>query len=206
MNAREVVSAYARLVWDRGLTEGTGGNVSMKQGDSVYITPSSVIKHFLTAEDIMEIAMDGEVISGLRKPSSEYRMHLFLYQENPKINSVVHAHPPFATAAAVTQRRLPVNLLPESALLLTPITYVPYERPGSQQFADAFLEGIDSGSNVFLLQNHGVTVTGNSMDEAFARLETLEFLSRVSHLTGAKPGTMEIPEDKIKEFLDSLKA
>lgn len=202
---QECVAVYSKLLWDRGLTEGTGGNVSMRDGDSVYITPTSMIKHFLTAEDIVELAVDGTKIAGKYNPSSEYKMHIFLYQNNPGAKVVVHAHPPYATAAAVAGRQLPVNMLPESALLLTPITYISYQMPGSQGFADAFISGIEQGSNVFLLGNHGVTVTGGSMTEAFARIETLEFLSRVSYLTGAEPGSMEIPDDQIQAWLATLK-
>ena len=200
-----LVAQYSKLLWDRGLTEGTGGNVSLKSGNSVYITPTSMIKHFLTEEDIVQLTPDGTKVAGKHNPSSEYKMHIYLLEHDPNINVVVHAHPPYATAAAVSGRKLPVNMLPESALLLTPISYISYQMPGSQGFADAFREGIANGSNVFILANHGVTVTGTSLAEAFARIETLEFLSRVSHLAGAAPGEKEIPTAEIQTWLDGLK-
>ncbi len=72
--------------------------------------------------------------------------------------------------------------------------------PGTQAFADAFEEGLKNGSRVFVLQNHGVTVAGKNMEEAYMKLETLEFLAEVSFISKLYGGINEIPTEKIKAF------
>lgn len=68
---KKEVAEFAKLVWDRKLTDGTGGNMSIKYGEKIYITPTSTIKHFLTEKDIITIDKNGNKIDGLKKPSSE---------------------------------------------------------------------------------------------------------------------------------------
>jgi len=201
---REKLVEYAKLAWDRKLTESTGGNISVRHGSEILITPTTVIKHFLVPEDIVTMTLEGKQTGGWRKASSEYRMHLRIYEKCPDVGSVFHAHPAHATAMAVMQRAIPVNTLPEAALTLAPITYLPYKMPGTDEFADAFNEGLEMGSRVFVLQNHGVTAAGKDIEEAYAKLETLEFLAQVAFLSGAKPGYLEIPTEDILLFLEHV--
>jgi len=88
--------------------------------------------------------------------------------------------------------------------MLAPITYLPYKMPGTDEFADAFNEGLEMGSRVFVLQNHGVTAAGKDIEEAYAKLETLEFLAQIAFLSGAKPGHLEIPTEDILLFLEHV--
>ncbi|PNR95790.1 class II aldolase/adducin family protein [Petrotoga sp. 9PWA.NaAc.5.4] len=194
------VAEFAKLVWDRKLTDGTGGNMSIKDGEKIYITPTSTIKHFLTEKDIITIDKDGNKIEGEKDPSSERRMHLKIYEKASDVTAVIHAHPIFSTSFAITFEKLPINALPESALVLDPITYIEYKMPGTQEFADAFEEGLERGSKVFVLQNHGVTVAGKDMKDAYVKLETLEFLAQVSFISKLYGNLTEIPVDKIKAF------
>ena len=194
------VAEFAKLVWDRKLTDGTGGNMSIKDGDKIYITPTSTIKHFLTEKDIITIDKDGNKIEGEKDPSSERRMHLKIYEKTSDVTAVIHAHPIFSTSFAITFEKLPINALPESALVLDPITYIEYKMPGTQEFADAFEEGLSKGSRVFIMQNHGVTVAGKDIRDAYVKLETLEFLAQVSFISKLYGNLTEIPVDKIKAF------
>ncbi|HPE68949.1 MAG TPA: class II aldolase/adducin family protein [Thermotogota bacterium] len=202
MNEKEKLVLYSKLAWDRKLTESTGGNMSLRAGGKVLITPTTVIKHFLVPEDIVTLSLEGEKVSGLREPSSEYRMHLNIYGQCADAGAVFHAHPVHATALAVMQQPFPVNALPETALTLAPIAYLPYRMPGTDAFARVFSEGLQRGARVFVLQNHGVTVVGKSIEEAYARLETLEFLAQIALLSGATPGNHEIPTSQVVEFLE----
>lgn len=199
--SKKEVALFAKLVWDRKLTDGTGGNMSIRgTNDKIYITPTTTIKHFLTEDDIITIDKDGNKIEGKKEPSSERRMHIKIYEKDPDVKAIIHAHPRYATSFAVTFQKLPVYALPESALVLDPITYIEYQMPGTQAFADAFEEGLKNGSRVFVLQNHGVTVAGKNMEEAYMKLETLEFLAEVSFISKLYGGINEIPTEKIKAF------
>lgn len=205
---KKEVARFAKLVWDRKLTDGAGGNMSIKDEDRIYITPTSTIKHFLTEDDIITIDKDGNKIEGKKEPSSERRMHIKIYEKAPEVKAIIHAHPRYATSFAVTFQKLPVYALPESALVLDPITYIEYQMPGTQEFADAFAKGLEEGSRVFVLQNHGITVAGKDMEDAYMKLETLEFLAEVSFISKLYGDLNEIPIEKItafKEFFNKNK-
>ena len=130
-----------------------------------------------------------------------------------KVTTTGTSVPTFPTTAKMssleiselTGKPIPENVLPESALMLAPITYLSYQTPGTAEFAEAFSAGLKKGSRVFVLQNHGVTVAAETVERAFAGLETLEFVARISHLTGAAPGNLEIDPQLIQELLDRVK-
>jgi L-fuculose-phosphate aldolase len=201
----EELASYVRLAWDRQLTESTGGNMSARIDDKVYITPTFFIKHFFTVDDFVVLNMEGEQIGGDLKASSEYRMHIKVYQERDEIKSVFHAHPRWALVHAVTHKKLPSCILPETIFMLRDIDYLPYRMAGTDEFADVFSAGLKEGKRTFILENHGVTTIGESIREAYARLETLETCSFVSVMGSLmKEGIQEIPEDDVKKMLYKL--
>ncbi len=205
MNLTEELVEYAKLCWDRGLTESTGGNMSVRaQDNTIYITPTFTVKHFLKPEDIVRLTLDDEKIEGKKEPSSERRMHLLIYKERPDVNSVFHAHPPYATALAVSGGEVPIDILPETVLLLRNIAYLPYKMAGTQEFADAFSNELKKGKDVFILQNHGVTVVGKNIKEAYARLETLEFSIRVMMLAKEFGNVHRISKEEMEEYIRRL--
>jgi L-fuculose-phosphate aldolase len=208
MGMIEELVEYSKLAWDRGLTESTGGNMSVRiDANTIYITPHSSIKHFLKPKDIIKISLDDRVIEGDGEPSSERKMHFLIYKERPDINCVFHVHPTYATAFAVSNERIPINTLPEAALLLREIAYLPYRMPGTQEFADVFTLELKAGRDVFILQNHGVTVIGKSIKAVYEKLETLDFVSKVVlTLKMANLNVNEINDRLIKEFLLNLKS
>lgn len=205
-NLIEELVNYTRLCWDRGLTESTGGNMSVRASDNtIYITPTFTVKHFIEPKDIVRLSLDDKKLEGDKEPSSERRMHLLIYKERSDVNAIFHAHPPYATAFAVSGERIPINVLPEAVLLLRNIAYLPYKMPGTQEFADAFSSELRKGKDVFILQNHGVTVVGGSVKEAYARLETLEFASKVIlTLKMSDEKIDEISREEVKEFLKKI--
>ncbi|WP_245601363.1 class II aldolase/adducin family protein [Mesoaciditoga lauensis] len=199
----EKLVEYSRLCWDRGLTESTGGNMSVRIDDkSIYITPTFTIKHFLKVEDMVKLNLEGEKLNGKREPSSERKMHLLIYKERTDVKAIFHAHPPYVTSFAVSGERIPINALPESVLLLKNIAYLPYKTPGTQDFADVFTTELKKGKDIFILQNHGVTVVGKSIEEAYARLETLEFLAKVILINEmSKKSIKKLSSKEINELL-----
>jgi len=199
------LAEYVRLAWDRQLTESTGGNMSIRIDDKVYITPTFIIKHFFTVDDLVVLNMDGKKIGGKFEASSEYRMHIKIYEERDEIKSVFHAHPRWALIHAITHKKLPSCILPETIFLLRDIDYLPYRMAGTDEFAEIFSQDLKEGKRTFILENHGVTTIGESIKEAFARLETLETCSFVSVMGSlVKENIKEIPQDEVKKFLDKL--
>ena len=196
---------YVRLAWDRQLTESAGGNMSVRIDDKIYITPTFFIKHFFTVNDFVVLNTDGKKIGGKFEASSEYRMHIKIYKERNEIKSVFHAHPRWSLIHAITHKKLPSSILPETIFMLRDIDYLPYRMAGTDEFAEIFSQGLKKGKRTYILENHGVTTIGESIKEAFARLESLEtcsFISVVGSLV--KENIKEIPQDEVKKILDKL--
>lgn len=194
---------YVRLTWDRRLTESTGGNMSINIKNKIYITPSSLVKHFFSVEDIVITNMEGNQLGGKYKASSEIKMHLKIYKNRKDIKSIFHAHPRNGILCAINNIKINTHTLPEAAFMLGKIAYLPYNQPGTEKFAQRFSKDAKNGCNVFVLKNHGVTTCGDSIETAFARLETLEtcaYLTVMQNLLGTEPNT--IPVEEINKILN----
>jgi len=178
------LAEYVRLTWDRGLTESTGGNMSVRINDKIYITPTFFVKHFFTVDDFVTLNLKGEQIGGKLNASSEYRMHIRIYNERKDIKSIFHAHPKWATIYSVSHKKISTRILPETLFMLGAIEYIPYCMPGTDEFADGFIKGLKKGRNAFMLFNHGITTCGETIEQAFARLETFETCCYISAHTG----------------------
>lgn len=197
MDAAEEVVFVARLLYEKGLANAYEGNVSLRRGDAVYITPSAVCKGFLKAGQITAIDRDGAVLHARNvRPSSEYRLHLAVYSARPDAGGVVHAHPPYATAFALARRELYTPGYPEALVLYHRIPVAPYGRPST----DDIWKGVPpllSEHDAMLLANHGALTVGADAREAFYRMESLEGIARVIHLSEALGGAKELPQAEL---------
>ncbi len=173
--AKQALIETGRLLYEKGLVAAANGNMSCRVADdALWTTPSGVAKGALSEDMLVKVRLDGTVASaGTPTPSSEVKMHLCLYRENPEINAVVHAHPPAATSFALAGVSLEEPLYPEAVVTLGVVPCVAYETPGSQELADA-LAPYCSEHTALLLANHGAVTWGGSLKEAFFRMETLE--------------------------------
>ena len=195
---REIVEV-CRLMADRRLVAGAEGNVSARAPDgTVLVTPSGFNKGDVSADMLVRIGMDGEVLEGSLAPTSEKFMHLEMYKQRKGVNGVAHGHPVFATAFAASGRELPTGILPELVAIIGPIPTVPYGRPSSAKLAAAVAPYIRK-HNVFLLQNHGATAAGKTVRDAYHRLEVCEAYAKTvwaaELIGGVKPLTKEQIED-----------
>ncbi len=196
-------ASYVRLTWDRRLTEATGGNMSIRINDKVYLTPAMFLKHFFTVEDIIVVDMEGFQLSGIHQPSSEIKMHLSLYQSRKDIRSIFHAHPRYSLLCVINKIRIDTHILPETIAMLGDIAYLSYREPGTEAFAKSFVNDAQNGCNVFMLENHGVTTCGDTMKIAFARLEILEtcaYIAVMQRLMGKIPNVLT--PDEIKKMMN----
>ena len=175
---RDLVAVCQRL-YQRGFIAGTEGNVSaLEAPDRLWITPSGAHKGLLHAADLLLIDLQGQVLFGAGKPSSETLMHLALYRARPDIRAVVHAHPPMATSLTVAGCRLEPPLLPEAVVALGEVPTVPYQMPTTWQFAQAV--GAAMGhAEAALLENHGSVAVGASLQAAFNNMETVERAAQI---------------------------
>jgi L-fuculose-phosphate aldolase len=177
--AGEAIVLVCRRLYDRGLVAGPDGNVSVRRDDgTILVTPTGLSKVDVTPDDLVVVSLEGRVREGRRAPSSEFRMHLRIYQRRPDIHAVVHAHPPVATGFAVAGEAFVAPVLPEVILQLGEVPLVPYATPGSEALADAF-EPFLAHHDGFLMANHGATTIAPSLATAHQRMESLEHAARI---------------------------
>jgi L-fuculose-phosphate aldolase len=175
---REEIVAFARRLESDGLAVGTSGNLSVRAGEHVAITPSAVAYDSLTPEAVCVVTLDGAPVEAEAKPSTELPMHLAVYRRRDD-PAVVHTHPPFATGLSTVLDELPaVHYL--IAMLGGPVRVAPYLTPGSAELADAVVSALEDRFGA-LLQNHGAISVGSSLAEAYSRARTLEWLCEVYH-------------------------
>lgn len=178
---REQVVRYAQLLIQRGLTRGTGGNISVRQDELVAMTPSGVAYDTMTAEDIVVVDLAGRVVEGTLRPSSECGMHLACYRAERAFGAVVHTHSVFATTLACMRRELPpIHYLIGYAGGTVPC--IPYYPFGSDELAEAAAAGM-AGRNAVLLGNHGLLAAGADLDYAFSVAEETEFVAELYYRT-----------------------
>jgi len=198
---REQVVKYCRLMQSRGLTRGTGGNISIRNGEYIAISPSGVEYQTMTAEDVPVVDMEGNVVYGTLVPSSEGGMHLACYKARADVFAVVHTHSTFAATIACMERPLPpIHYLIGYAGDHVPC--IPYYPFGSTELAQAAAHAMKQ--NALLLGHHGLICVGPNIERAFETAEETEFVAelywRTESMGGAKPLTTEQMADVSKRF------
>ena len=133
----------------------------------------------MTEDMLVKTDLAGTVLEGTRKPSSELKMHLRVYQENPDLRAAVHAHPPVATSFAIAGLPLDRPILPEAIVQLGTIPVAPYAEPGTQAVPDSIAPFCRDYGGV-LLANHGALTWGYDLTQAYYRMETLEYYAQVT--------------------------
>ena len=195
MQEKELVVRYGKKLIDRRLTTGSGGNISVynREKNLVAISQSGLDYYETTPEDIVILDMDGNLVEGKHRPSSEAGMHLAFYKNRADVSGIVHTHSKFATAIACMGWELPAvhYLIGMAGHRVKCTGYATY---GSDELAKKALETIGD-SNAVLLANHGLIALGEDVDRAFSTAEHLEFVSEVYYLTKTL-GTPNILSDE----------
>ncbi|HLO77837.1 MAG TPA: class II aldolase/adducin family protein [Magnetospirillum sp.] len=173
VTAQSVVEAV-RLLADKGLNQGASGNVSVRCGDGLLVTPSGVGADVLGGEQLVAMTMDG-LWSGAWKPSSEWRFHRDIYVARPEINAVVHCHSPAATALAVLGKPLPAFHYMIAIAGGADVRCAPYATFGTQELCDHAVAALD-GRRACLLAHHGMIAIGPTLSQAVDVAIEVEFL------------------------------
>jgi ribulose-5-phosphate 4-epimerase/fuculose-1-phosphate aldolase len=164
-----------------GTQRGTGGNVSLRLGESsMVITPTSMEYEGLTPDDILVVDFDMAVIEGKTglKPSVESVLHSTIYRNRPECNAVVHTHQTYGSALALINTPVPA-LFDEVSLALGPlIDIIPYALSGSPELASNTATKLSNKANAYIIQNHGILALGKTMDKALLHAELLEKVAR----------------------------
>ncbi|MEV6086602.1 class II aldolase/adducin family protein [Streptomyces parvulus] len=181
----ELVAAARRTVAD-GLVVGTSGNVSVRVGDTVLVTPSGVPYDRLAPGDVTGVGLDGRQVLGTLVPTSELPLHLAVYRADDTARAVVHTHAVHATAVSLLVPELPpVHYM--TAALGGPVRVAPYAAYGTEELALGMLDAL-AGRTGCLLRNHGTVTYGTSLDQAYDRTAQLEWMCRLWLTASSVPG------------------
>ncbi|MFJ9541753.1 class II aldolase/adducin family protein [Streptomyces sp. NPDC101225] len=183
--AWEALVATARRTVSEGLVVGTSGNVSVRVGETVLVTPSGVPYDRLTAEDVTGVGLDGRQVLGTLVPTSELPMHLAVFRTT-EARAVVHTHAVHATAVSTLVPELP-TIHYMTAALGGPVRVAPYATYGSDELAENMLRAL-AGRTGCLLGNHGTITYGATLDQAYDRTAQLEWMCRLWLTASSVPG------------------
>lgn len=199
---RELILAIGRVLAERQMVAGTDGNISARcEHGRILITPTGCHLGDLVTADLVIVDLDGNVLEGQLKPSSEMDAHLHLYRERPEIGGVVHAHPPHATAYAVAGVPLEWEAIPELVALVGPVALTEYAAPGTSQTVLA-LDKFGSDHHAFLLRNHGLITVGRTLEQAWLRHEVVEHAARILLLSRLLGGPTKLPSNDLIRLND----
>jgi len=156
----------AKHLWEGGLMPGTSGNLSMRIPRGLLITPSGTAWSELTPSDLVELEPDGKALRAFSPvPSSEWRLHVDLYEKRPEINAIVHTHSRYATTISCLRRPIPAVHYMIAAAGTSQVQCADYATYGTLELGQNAAKALE-GAKACLLANHGLVALGASLKEA----------------------------------------
>ncbi len=197
---RHQVAEVSRHLHDRGWVANHDGNVTARDGTRFVATPTATSKRLVGERDLIEVDAKGQVL-GHGKVFGEIGLHLVVYERRPDVGSVVHAHPPYATAISAA-RGNPIEqpFIAEALVSLGPrIPKLAFAMPGdaAKQALAPWCELVDA----VIVGNHGVFAWGKDPEQALLRLELVEHLARIAIEAIPLGGVEPLPRDAIQPLL-----
>lgn len=199
---QEIVRLGMELV-QQGVVHDGQGNLSAFDRESglVAITPSAVKYGQRRPEDICLVNLDGDLIEGSWKPTSEMALHLVFYRQRPEVSAVVHTHAPYTSVfSIIDQPDLPMVLSETAMTLGGPVRVAPYRRPGTQTLA-VEAEKVCGTAAAVILAHHGLVTVGSSLHLAHQATLAAEFTARVLIMARSMGAQVnELDENEVNEL------
>jgi L-fuculose-phosphate aldolase len=192
------------LLLEKGLVQGTGGNISCRTEKGFLITPSGMDYTALVPEDIVMIDLNGNVLVGTRKPSIEKEMHMKILSARKDVNAVIHTHSVYATAVACLRQPLYPITDNQVAVFGGTVPIAEYASIGTAKLADNARSALADGNGI-ILSNHGALCVGKTLKEALMRCEMLEVFARIYILAKSAGGGVILCDDQVKCEAEDLK-
>ena len=197
---------YGKKMSSEGLSSGTSGNLSiyLKEEGVVLITPSGIGYFDTTPEDIVVMDLEGNIIEGTRKPSSEWHLHTLFYKNKPEARAVVHTHSKFCTTLATL--RMPIKavhyVIADAGTNEVPCA--PYRRYGTEELAKVAVESAKE-SNAVLLANHGIVVCGKNLKSAYGLAKGMEYVAEIQVTAMSVGEPVVLSKEEMDEVLEGFK-
>ncbi|MDR1957894.1 MAG: class II aldolase/adducin family protein [Planctomycetaceae bacterium] len=176
---KEEICDIGRRIYNKGFAAANDGNISYRVDENrVVCTPTQICKGFMKPDDLCVVDMEGNQIAGHRKRTSEILLHVTIMKRRPEVKSVVHCHPPHATAFGIAREAIPQCILPEVDIFMGDVPIAKYAIPGGQGFADTILPFVDK-TNIVVQANHGTVSWGPTVERAYWLTELLDAYCRI---------------------------
>jgi 3-dehydro-4-phosphotetronate decarboxylase len=202
---RDQIVLLGKSLFDRGLTMGSSGNISVRVDGGWLMTPTNACLGRLDPARISFLDRDGRHVSG-DKPTKESFLHVAMYGERPEARAVVHLHSTHSVAVSCLEDVDPANVLPPITayyvMRVGTLPLVPYHAPGDMDLAEA-VRKLAGRHHAVLLANHGPVVAGTSLENAVYAMEELEETAKLHlllHGRGTRPLTPEQVGDLERRF------
>ncbi|MEE9288688.1 MAG: class II aldolase/adducin family protein [Bacteroidota bacterium] len=202
-SARHIIRdllAVCHRMYEKGFVTATDGNVSVRLADAgILVTGTGVCKGFVTEDDLVVVNERGDVIVGNTSPSSELGLHLFIYQQRSDVQAIVHGHPTYATGFATARIPLTACLYPEIIVGLGSIPLAEYATPSTREVVDAIAQYV-SNADAILLANHGVVAYGNTLSDAYFKLEKVEHAAHITFVARLLGGEVPLTSGELESL------
>lgn len=201
----EIVEYGKKLVADH-LTPGTSGNISIYDAEKklMIISPSGIGYLETKPEDIVVMELDGKIVEGDKKPSSEWGLHATMYKTKPEARGVVHTHSLYCTVLSVLHEPIRASHYVVADCGSTQVPCAEYQTFGTMELAQSAAKAMGE-SNAVILANHGMLAVGKSLKSAYALASGMEFCAEVHYkaLCAGKP--FVLPDDEMRRVIEKFK-
>lgn len=194
----------AVMCYEKGFVTATDGNMSIRISETeILTTATKTVKGRITVDDLVFVDYDGKKNRGQKDPSSELDMHLTIYKNRPDVNAVVHCHPTYATAFALTRKSLDRCYIPEVITMLGSVPVTEYATPGTPNLANSLVPYLHNSAAI-LLANHGAVTFGDSIYDAFYKMEKLEHYAHITHLAIQLGGPVPLTSAQVLDLKNAI--
>jgi len=201
---RKKLTEYGKKIVEKGLVAGPGGNISARDGDFVYLSPSGFFLDEIKEEEWVKVDLKtGEIFGNLR-PTCEISMHLGIYVIRENVRAVIHTHPPITVGLISAGVKFKPFFPDYVAILGKDVPVIDYVPPAGEEIRKAVCKEIKN-VNVVLLKNHGVVAVGESIKEAYTRSLIVEEAAK-SIFAGILSGKLRYFTKKEIEQIENLEA
>ena len=202
---RKKIVEYGKKLVNSGLTKGTGGNLSIYNPEEnlMAISPSGINYFDIRLEDIVIMDLEGNIVEGKRKPSSEYEMHKIFYTKRDDIFSVVHCHSIYSTTISILREDLPASHY-MIALAGKNVRCADYATYGTKELAENAFEAMKNRYGV-ILANHGLLTGADCIENAFNTAEELEYVAETYYRARSIGEPVILSDEEMEKMKEKFK-
>lgn len=205
LQLRQSIIDHCRHMNAIGLNQGTSGNISLRHGGTMLITPSAIPYAEMTPDMIVAMPIEGEygAWAGPKKPSVEWPFHLDILRARPDVGAVVHTHATFSTILAMARKPIPACHYMIAAFGGSDVRVADYARYGTKALSENVLKAME-GRSACLMANHGMIATGSSLEKAMWAAVELETIAKQYYHALLIGGPVVLPQEEIAGVMEGF--